>query len=249
MSAPDPSSNYQKALEIRHTGTGTWFVKREEFATWKTKSSSFLWLYGKPGSGKSVLAATINENIMDQCRLEPSTAVLFFCFDFADNEKQHHESMIRSFIIQLFTLNTHSFQALKSLRSSYGLGQPSFNALLSLLREMIEHFQETFIIVDALDECKERENLLTILKKIADWKLAALHILVTSRKENDIEESMNMLSDEKLRICLEGVQANDDICAYIHDRLQTDQNLKRWQKNAEVQQEIEETLISKANGM
>lgn len=251
MSPPDPSSNYQKALDERHEGTGVWFIESKKFAKWRTKPNSFLWLHGKPGSGKSVLAATIIENIKDHCGLKPSTAVAFFYFDFADNEKQPCGNMIRSLITQLSTQNTHMPQALASLYSSCSDGQtqPSFNSLLSLLREIIEQLQETLIIVDALDECKERDKILAVIEEIIGWRLDNLHILATSRKEPGIEKSMKILSEEQERIGIQGVQVNNDICAYIHNRIRTDRNLKKWQEKAGAQQEIEETLISKADGM
>ena len=251
LSPPDPSLNYQKALDERHEGTGVWFIESKEFAKWRTKPNSFLWLHGKPGSGKSVLAATIIENVKDYCCLKPSTAVAYFYFDFAVNEKQLCGSMIRSLITQLSTQNTHMPQALASLYSSCSDGQtqPSFNFLLSLLREIIEQLQQTLIVVDALDECTERDKILAVIEEIVGWGLGDLHILVTSRKEPSIEKSMKIVSEEQERIGTQGVQVNNDICTYIRNRIRTDRNLKKWQEKAKALQEIEETLISKADGM
>jgi hypothetical protein len=40
----------------RHeTGTGLWFLQRKEYTEWRVTPNSFLWLYGKSGSGKTVL--------------------------------------------------------------------------------------------------------------------------------------------------------------------------------------------------
>jgi phosphatidylglycerophosphatase A len=249
LAAPDPWSNYRKALEERHIGTGNWFLNSTEFTSWKTNLGSFLWLYGKPGSGKSILAGSIIERVMNHRR--PGMAVAFFFFDFADSEKQHHEKMIRSLITQLSTQNSHVPQALDSLFSSCSNGniQPSLESLLSLLREIIEQFHETFVIIDALDECKIRDKLLTVIDEIVGWKLDRLHILTTSRKEYDIQELMNELSEDQERICVQDVKVRNDICAYVRDRIQIDRNLKRWQKDVEMQQEIEETLVKKADGM
>lgn len=159
--------------------------------------------------------------------------------------------MIRSLITQLSTQNTHMPQALASLYSSCSDGQtqPSINSLLSLLREIIEQLQETLIVVDALDECKERDKILAVIEEIVGWGLDDLHILATSRREPSIERSMKIVSEEQERIETQGVQVNNDICTYIRNRIQTDRNLKNWQEKAKARQEIEETLISKADGM
>jgi hypothetical protein len=45
LSPPDPSVNYNTALESRHEGTATWFTHGHTFANWK-QSGSLLWIYG-----------------------------------------------------------------------------------------------------------------------------------------------------------------------------------------------------------
>ncbi|KAJ7653496.1 hypothetical protein B0H17DRAFT_396420 [Mycena rosella] len=55
LSAPDPSTSHDNVLKTRHRGTGSWFLESEAFANWKTSNNSVFWIYGSPGSGKSVL--------------------------------------------------------------------------------------------------------------------------------------------------------------------------------------------------
>ena len=114
---------------------------------------------------------------------------------------------------------------------------------------MIREFDETFVILDALDECKERQNLLEDIDEMVGWKMEKLHILVTSRRENDIKESLEPLINDENVICIQSKLVTDDIRAYIHERLLTDRRLRRWQKKPEVQREIETTLTGKADGM
>ncbi|KAF9729867.1 hypothetical protein PMIN01_11800, partial [Paraphaeosphaeria minitans] len=42
LSAPDPSTNYQKALKQRQDDTGLWFLESDQYAKWKTDVASFL---------------------------------------------------------------------------------------------------------------------------------------------------------------------------------------------------------------
>ena len=114
---------------------------------------------------------------------------------------------------------------------------------------MIQAFDETFIILDALDECKERQELLEDTNGFAKWKTEKLHILSTSRREKDIEERIESFVNDQEKICTQSDLVNDDMRAYVHGRLQTDGGLRRWQKEPEVQQEIERTLMDKADGM
>jgi len=178
-------------------------------------------------------------------------AVIYFYFDFNDVEKQQFEKMIFSLIKQLSLRCTSTSRVLAALFSSYmnGERQPTSDALLLTLQHMIREFGETYIILDALDECKDREELLEGVRAVVGWELKKLHILVTSRREKDIEESLESFVNDERRVCIQSALVNDDIRVYVHKRLQTDQKLKRWQKNSEVQQKIETTLVGKADGM
>ena len=108
---------------------------------------------------------------------------------------------------------------------------------------------DTYIILDALDECTEWAELLLDLGQMMDWKDANSHVLATSRREMDIEEALTSIGDLRLKISISSTTISADIRTYVHDRLQDDRRLKRWQKNTKVQLEIENTLLSNAHGM
>jgi hypothetical protein len=251
LSAPDPWLNYNKALKERQAGTGTWFIESNLYANWKANPNSFLWLHGIPGCGKTILSSTIIEDILNHCHHGPINAVIYFYFDFNDAEKQQYEKMMRSLITQLSLRCTSMPRALATLFSSCmnGERQPTSDALLTTLQQMIQEFDEIFVILDALDECKERQELLEDINRIARWKIATLHILATSRRQKDIEESLDSLVNDQRKMCVQSVLVNDDIRTYIQKRLQSDQNLKRWRNKPEVQEEIEVKLMAKADGM
>lgn len=178
-------------------------------------------------------------------------AVIYFYFDFNDIEKQLCEKMIRSFITQLSTRCSSTPQALEALFSSCMNGErpPVVDNLMTVLKQIIQEFDETFVVLDALDECKDRQKLLEFIERINEWKFGRLHILVTSRRISDIEESLGPLIHEQGKICIQSALVNNDIRTYIHERLRTDRKLKRWQKRPEIQQEIETALMNKADGM
>ena len=150
--------NHNKAQKERHPNTGTWFVESKLFADWKTTPGSFLWLYGIPGCGKTILSSTIIEGVINHCHSRPALAVLYFYFDFKDVEKQGQENMIRSLILQFSSELGSTPQSLEALYSSCmnGARQPTPDMLLTTLHQMMESFEETFIILDALDEYSER---------------------------------------------------------------------------------------------
>ena len=160
--------------------------------------------------------------------------------------------MLRSLIKQLSIQSASTPQALKALFSSNlnGERQPRANELLATLKNMIQQFNETFIILDALDECKQRQELLAHIRKIVGWKCDDLHMLATIRREKDIEESLQpTINDQENTLCIQSALVNDDIRAYVHEELRIRVGLKRWRKEPKVQREIETALVNGADGM
>lgn len=177
----------------------------------------------------------------------PGIAVVYFYFDFHDHEKQKYESLLRSLVVQLSMQCTKTPECVEKLfsHSLSGLKQPSTRALVDTLHGILQDFTEVFVIIDALDECDNRADLLEHLEYVFNWQLDQLHILATSRRERDIEDSFEPLSITQLPIRTDNV--NPDIRTYIRERVKKDARLKRWP--ALVKVEIEDTLMAKADGM
>lgn len=251
ISPPDPSSNLHAAIKQRQPNTGLWFLESRQFLRWTTANDSFLWLYGKPGCGKTMLSSTVIEYITEHYYTRHTQAVVYFYFTFSDIEKQTNQNMVRSIIIQLISQCGRSPKAIDDLYSvcENGNKQPSHDALMRVLQQLIKGFIKTFIVLDALDECKDREGLLECLTEILEWKVGPLHIIATSRPEKDIEDSLEPLLDDDGKLCIQSALVNDDIRAYVQRRIQKDVKLQRWKKQPKVQSMIETGLMEKVDGM
>ncbi len=177
-------------------------------------------------------------------------AVAYFYFDFRNTDCQH-EGMIRSLISQLAVRCTNQSKPLESLYSSCGDGtrQPKVCELKQTLQNLVQSFDDTFIILDALDECKEREQLLGDIRDFVKWQLGGLHILVTSRREGDIKVTLDPLLNENQNIDIQSEVVDRDIRVYVREILQSAQGLRRWRNKPQVQDEIEKALTENANGM
>ncbi|OCL07885.1 hypothetical protein AOQ84DRAFT_267871, partial [Glonium stellatum] len=247
LAAPNPSSNQNDAQSRRAPNTGKWCIESPQFIKWKTTPGSILWLHGIPGCGKTVLCSTTIKEVSNMCRSDPTCAFAYFFFDFTEQKKQVYQNVVRSLVTQLARQSAEIPQSLLSLYSQCQEWdqQPNLQDLLSVLRLMIEETRHTYIIIDALDECKDREKLLEMLHCIADWKIEKLHLLVTSRKEKDIEESLQQLVMEQ--ICVQSILVDADIRTHISQVVPEDPKLKRWPPD--VQAEIITTLIEGARGM
>jgi Cdc6-like AAA superfamily ATPase len=124
LSPLNPSTNYNKALQQRHEGTGRWFFGSDGSERWKASSEPVLWLHGIPGCGKTVHSSTIIEHLKQAATCQP---LLYFYFDFNDKNKQSLDDLLRSFVEQAYQLQSDSRQPLEQLWTSHNEGsrQPS----------------------------------------------------------------------------------------------------------------------------
>jgi hypothetical protein len=189
--------------------------------------------------------------VLQHCAGDPGKVAAYFYFDFNDPQKQSPELMMKSLISQISHQLFSIPAALEMLFSSCenGQRQPSTDALLDVLRKILQEFPESYLILDALDECSERHELLRLLEGMASWRLPRLHLMLTSRKERDIETSLSTFVGERDAICLEHQKVDQDIRSYVLQRLQNDSGLKKWNKDPKIRQEIENALMSGAHGM
>jgi Cdc6-like AAA superfamily ATPase len=210
-----------------------------------------MWLYGIPGCGKSILSSTVLEDLFQSYESQEGNAITYFYFDFSDPQKQSPELMVRSIITQLIRRCSVVPKSLDTLFSSCEKGQQqnSMEAYLECLRETVQEFPHVYLVLDALDECVSKGELMNILTTMAEWRIKTLHMLVTSRKERNIERSLEKLVEEKFIICLQSQIVDKDIRLYVRERLCTDKDLQKWSTNRELQDEIENTLLNGAHGM
>lgn len=214
--------------------------------------NSLLWLHGIPGAGKTVLCSTAIERVLlsHSPTTQKSIGIAYFYFDFKYQDQQVCDVMVRSLIAQLSLQSLEAFKPVDVLYSACGSGisQPLLPMTLKALKDTVESFMDVFILIDALDECKELAELLTNVEDMVKSKITSLYMLVTSRREKEIEDSMSTLLDDEHKICIQSTLIKDDIRAYVRGRVCNDRKLKKWQKPG-IQAEIEEVLVEKADGM
>ncbi|KAF7678877.1 hypothetical protein GT037_002625 [Alternaria burnsii] len=251
LSAPDPSTNYHKAQKQRQADTGLWLLNSAQFENWKTAAASRLWLHGIPGCGKTILSSTIIEHMLLHCENDIQKVTVYFYFDFNDSQKQNPEPMLRSLLRQLLQCLavTHKDVDALFLSCKNGEKQPSLHELLDVMPKVMRQFTHVYIVLDALDECTQRSELMSMLESVIGWKLDMVHLLLTSRKERDIEMSLEGHIEEDNVVSLQRDIVNEDISRYVRNRLHEDKALAKWNKDADIRQEIETALMSRAGGM
>jgi hypothetical protein len=110
-------------------------------------------------------------------------------------------------------------------------------------------FTHVYIVLDALDECTRRLELMEMLETIAGWQMDVVHLLMTSRKERDLEMSLKTYIGDDDIVSLQSDVVDGDILRYVQQRLRDDKSLVKWNKDALIREEIEIALMRGAHGM
>ncbi|OQO10695.1 hypothetical protein B0A48_03995 [Cryoendolithus antarcticus] len=213
LAAPDPYFNLRRALKLRTPNTGDWYLQGAEFQTWKAGVRPFTWLYGAAGSGKSILSAGIIDYLQGDCSNDPAKTLAFWFFDFNDSAKQDPSNMLRSLVSQLLNGCAQVPDSLQSLHTTCeNLGRsPSTDDLLLVLKHALERLPTPFIVLDALDECTNRASLFEFIEEMHSWNIAGARVLMTSRKEIDIEEALEDVVPQVAWVGLESNLVDRDI--------------------------------------
>lgn len=151
--------------------------------------------------------------------------------------------MLRSILAQLCLGSERVPESITSLRRENS--QPNLAALIAALLSSLESDQTYYIILDALDESTEREDLMEVLSEFMKNQVDRLHLLMTSRKERQLEETLGVIVTRKVPIQTLNVDA--DIALHVRRCLDVDKRLSNWP--GPIRKEIEVALTEGAQGM
>ena len=170
----------------------------------------------------------------------------FFYFDINDKAKQTSRSLLSSLVLGL-TARSQNYTSLERLYIKHDrLYLPTEVELLNLIRELLQSLEQAYIVIDALDECDDYYLLFDkVIKVMHAWDLSHLHVLVCSRREQNI---INIMEECAItEICLSSELVGSDIISYICSVVGKDPRLRKWGHT--VQQGVIDALIQGANGM
>src|ERR1700728_5334289 len=173
-------------------------------------------------------------------------ACAYYFFDGRDGQKelQTVASLIRSLIRQFSPPYGGLPATLTKLFHSChdGGSQPTVKSLQATLILILEAFDDVYIVLDALDECPERKGLLKLITEMICLRKDKLHLLVTSRPEEDIAMHLRLLNPD--HVCMEPEFVTGDIARYIDRILDVED---QWSNDTNAT--IKSTLLERAGGM
>lgn len=180
---------------------------------------------------------------------------MYWYFTFTNVEKQKVSNFLCSSVADICSNRRDTPKALQDAydRANCGRQEPTHECMMAMLKEVATGFENIYLFMDGLDECPksggERDRLLSVIHEIYGWEMGSLHILATSRRETDIEESIQRLDrciGSFAVVGVQGAHVEQDIKKYIQHRLQ-DRVFLKWKPI--LKRDVEAKLTSQADGM
>lgn len=245
----DVEPNHTTAKKLRHSGTGRWFLQSDIFRSWLSSDNAFLWVHAIPGAGKTILMSSAIEYLKENVQSADVGLAYFYC-DYKELQKQEPSRILCTLLCQLGKRNKTIFQRLQTFFQDRYKENPSFSPGFDELRGNFSGFLEgscnqVLLVVDALDECTQRDCIARALKTINE-SCPLIKILVSSREEQEITDLYEELPNLKITSNHMAGDIESFVKAEVGNRIKA-KKLKI--RKPELQKTICERLTSRANGM
>ena len=245
----DFGKNHDMNRKLWRPSTGLWFTDGPDFQGWlSNKSAKNIWCYGIPGSGKTVLASAVIEEVLKHC--SDSIAAAYFYCDYKDVGTQDPVNILGSLAKQLIQRSERCFQKAESLYEVHRSGKRVSTSygpdeLRDLIMQMSSIFNQTLVVVDGLDECgKNTTMVVELLSSLSKGDISSVQTLFFSRDEIEIRETLTDCT--RLPIAAE----KGDLQLYVAAELAARLELRGLHVNDKsIKEHIMDRLVNGANGM
>ncbi|KAI0379207.1 hypothetical protein F5Y04DRAFT_290418 [Hypomontagnella monticulosa] len=194
LSPPIFTDALDQARALKQEKTGEWIFKESKYQKWLNNNldstygahhfgSNVLWISGNPGAGKTVLASSIIDKLLDT-QHSSKREVYYYFFEYKSTTNNSACSAYRSILAQVLAkncedenvLNRYSFMTCDSARGQTQL-QACESILLDLLRLSLS--SNSILVLDGIDECQDCEKFIHSLLGI--WETRHPYIVLLSR--------------------------------------------------------------------
>ncbi|KAG9943476.1 hypothetical protein KCU85_g8660, partial [Aureobasidium melanogenum] len=238
LSTVPVQSHHAKAREDLVAGTGMWLMERHHYIDWKQSSKSCaILLHGSLGCGKTKLMSVIVDQLLNEKKSNPeaSKVASFYC-NGSEQQRTKTQEILGAIASQLSfigvdklpeTALTEADDAQKkdaAENNAIQVDRLSVKGLTDLIPKVVGD-RKAIILIDALDECAEKLELLKSIKTIMEK--ASVKVIISGRSE----VCQDMPKDEfSVQIQIGQGDNEDDIRKYVTsevDRAISDRRLLR----------------------
>ena len=241
LSSIDFRSRQQEILKGAQEGTRQWLFDSEKFQNWMDADHGTLWCTGIPGAGKTVTSSIIINYLQTKYGKESTAVLCLFC-NYRDRAAQTAGNFMTNMLKQVIQQKRAVPRELTNIYKERREDLLTFAESAKLFENEISCFSKVFVLIDALDETSEHEDIRRLL--LAELQRHPFNLLVTSRYEKSIEQ--RLAKAERLEIKATAA----DVRTYVKARLPSEHLLSRHiQADPTLEERIVTKIIEKSQGM
>lgn len=188
--------------------------------------------------GRSIII----DKIISAAQNDDITLIYFYC-DLGDPTKQNSVNLYGSLIAQLIEQETEIPDEVDALYSKCNKRPAALEHLKNVFSGLIRNLSKVFIIIDGLDECTDRANVLDGLLELKNRPNGNTNVLVTSRNDPTTRLALSSVPN----LTMEAKNVGADIELYVKGEIERRVKLRRLKP--EMKAEIATRLVDGANGM
>lgn len=213
-----------------------WVLQNNDFQKWRLDEEvRLLWIQGDPGKGKTMLLCGIIDELRHSIDNAATNVSFFFC-QATDERINNATAVLRGLI---FMLACEQPSVIPHIRRRYDqTGKQLFEdanawqALSAILSNILKdpNLQDTYFIVDALDECtKDLSLLVDLIAQASSPGNTRVKWIVSSRNWPIIKEYFEVAT-QKTRLSLElnATSISEAVAIYIQHKVQQLAEKKRY---------------------
>lgn len=160
LAATSTHQDLLNALEAKEEGTCDWITKCPAVQEWLIAQASLrhptiLWIYGRPGAGKTILSARLTQYLQQ----EHSTNVAYFFCYYGHEEKCQYLAIVKSWITQILKFCATAWDTVASIFQDKEANFAEPYEVWHMFRQVCKEVPGCYFIVDGFDECREVNEL------------------------------------------------------------------------------------------
>jgi Cdc6-like AAA superfamily ATPase len=244
ISPTDYPAQQSDIIGRRQEGTGQWFLDAPEFATWLSEPKGTLFCPGIPGAGKTMVVAIAVDHLLRSVQSSSVGVVYVYC-NYKAEEEQEASRLLAAMVKQLVQARPSAAEPVERLHMRHADRgtKPSLDEIFDALREVVAKYATVYILVDALDECRDRDGTRSrFLARLRELQAGHdVRLMATSRLISEIE------AEFPTAVKLEIRASGEDVKRFVAG--QTHRLPKCIRRDPALQTMIQDKFVEAVDGM
>ncbi|KAH8730689.1 nucleoside phosphorylase domain-containing protein, partial [Phaeosphaeriaceae sp. PMI808] len=217
LTSTDYAPQQNDYIRRRQPGTGQWLLDSPEFQKWLNTENKTLFCPGIPGAGKTILTSIVVEYLQTDFQKDSNIGIAYLYCNFKRKDEQKVEDLLLRFLKQLAQEQSSMPSAVKTLydRHKVKRTRPSLDEISKALHSVTVLYSRTFIIIDALDECRATHGYQTkLMPEIFGLQAKTrASLFVTSRFVSEIIKEFETATSLEIRA------RDEDVRSYLESNM------------------------------